>query len=56
MVLHGFALWWHNEKKKRDKNLGHVLALYQRETLGQCIAIEIVSSAMLNTMQSTGKP
>jgi len=45
-----------NEKKKRDKNPGPVLALYQRETLGQCTAIEIVSSAMLETMQNTGKP
>jgi hypothetical protein len=45
-----------NEKKKERQNPGHVLALYQRETLEQCTALGIVSSAMLNTMQSTGKP
>jgi hypothetical protein len=60
-LLHSYGAAWvctlvHERKEKRDKNSGPVLAIHHRETLGQCTALEIVSSAMLNTMQNTGKP
>jgi len=42
-------------KRKKKINLRHGLTLHQRETLEQHTTLGIVSSAMLETIQNTGK-
>jgi hypothetical protein len=56
MVVHGLGPWRMDEKKKRDKNSGHGLAIHHREIIEHYISSGIVSSAMLETIQNTGKP